>query len=116
MDLLISGGDYVPDGSGGFDSATGAAGVLQRALFRLSVPRGSFLPLPDLGSNLHLLFREKSSAWEALATQYVRQALEEESDLWVNGVTVTEIEQGKILVEAELLWQGEPLSLSTTLG
>ncbi len=115
MDLSVRGGDYVPDGNGGFLTAGGAEGVLQRALFRLSVPRGSFYPLPDLGSNLHLLFREKPSAWEALATQYVRQALEVEPDLYVSAVEVSQPAPGKLTVAVTLLWQGEYLSLTTTV-
>lgn len=116
MDLLIAEGDYLPDGMGGFCSASGSAGVLQRALYRLSVPRGSFLPLPNLGSNLYRLYQEKSSAWEALAIQYVREALEVEPDLWVTQVEVHWDHQEKIEVKVYLSWHGEVLSLSTQVN
>ena len=58
-------GDYVPDGAGGFLRAEGTDELLQRVLWKLSIPRGSFPFLPDLGSRLHLLAREKPSAREA---------------------------------------------------
>ena len=57
MELRRRDGDYVPDGAGGFETLTGAGELLQRALWRLQIPRGSFPFLPELGSELHLLLR-----------------------------------------------------------
>lgn len=86
MELLLKNGDYVPDGKGGFLRAEGEKELLQRVLWKLTVHRGSFPFLPDLGSRLFTLFREKPSAWDGLARQYVAQALCDESDLTVRDV------------------------------
>ena len=55
MELKIRNGDYIADGIGGERRADGAEALLERALFRLSVRRGSFPFLPELGSELYRL-------------------------------------------------------------
>ena len=62
MELKIRNGDYIADGIGGERRADGAEALLERALFRLSVRRGSFPFLPELGSELYRLGHEKPSA------------------------------------------------------
>ena len=52
MELMVRGGDYLPDGRGGFRRAEGDDELLQRVLWKLSVRRGSFPFLPELGSLL----------------------------------------------------------------
>ena len=75
MELRLEQGDYVPNGAGGFQRLEGAEALLQRVLFRLTARRGQFPFLPELGSRLYQLGREKPSAREALALQYVTEAL-----------------------------------------
>ena len=55
MELMVRNGDYVNDGAGGFLRAEGTDELLQRVLWKLSIPRGSFPLLPALGSELHRL-------------------------------------------------------------
>lgn len=105
MELLIRNGDYVPGGDGGFRRAEGAQELLQRALFKLSVRRGSFPFLPELGSGLYRLSREKPSDWGGLARQYAAQALEGE-DVTVTGVSIVPHEDGAA-VEVRLEAGGE---------
>ena len=81
MELRLEQGDYVPNGAGGFQRLEGAEALLQRVLFRLTARRGQFPFLPELGSRLYQLGREKPSAREALALQYVTEALVQEPDL-----------------------------------
>ena len=57
MELKIRNGDYIADGIGGERRADGAEALLERALFRLSVRRGSFPFLPELGSELGMRSR-----------------------------------------------------------
>ena len=78
MELRRVNGDYVPDGRGGFQTVTGGAELLQRALWRLQIPRGSLPFLPELGSELYRLLRAAPAERPALARQYVAQALAEE--------------------------------------
>lgn len=115
MDLMIENGDYVPDGKGGLKVAEGAEAMLQRVLYRLSVPLGSFLPLPEFGSKLPFLSREKASSWEALASLYVRQALAEESEVSLVGVEISPVEDGQASLVVYLEYQGETVSFSTLL-
>lgn len=113
-ELKWNNGDLVPDGVGGFCRLEGSEALVQRVLFKLSARRGSFPFLPQLGSKLYLLGREKPSARPALCDQYVRQALEEED------VTVTEVsysEQGEqAQVTVYLQWQGQELKVSAQIG
>ena len=120
-ELLLRDGDYVPDGQGGLRRAEGADGLLQRVLFQLSARRGSFPFLPELGSRLYQLGREKPSAREkpgaraALARQYAAEALAEESELEITGVEVEELEGDRLRVHVRLDWNGEALSTSVTV-
>lgn len=113
-ELQWNDGDLVPDGTGGFCRLEGSEALLQRVLFKLSVRRGSFPFLPQLGSELHRLGREKPSARPALCTQYVRQALADED------VTVTEVvydeQGGRANVTVGLRWQGQELEVNTRIG
>ena len=85
MELKIRNGDYIADGIGGERRADGAEALLERALFRLSVRRGSFPFLPELGSELYRLGHEKPSARAAAAKLYTAAALAEETALTVGG-------------------------------
>ena len=94
MELKIRNGDYIADGIGGERRADGAEALLERALFRLSVRRGSFPFLPELGSELYRLGHEKPSARAAAAKLYTAAALAEETALTVEDVELTERGRG----------------------
>ena len=111
MELKLKDRDYVPNGSGGVERVEGARAVLARVLFRLSARRGALPFLPELGSRLHEVLREKPAARLAAAKQYVAQALEQE-DVEITDVKLTDTEQGAQLV-VSLVWQGEELTVST---
>ena len=66
---MIRDGDYLPDGQGGYRRAQGGEERLQRVLGKLSIPRGSFPFLPQLGSELYRLGRSSPSQREGLARQ-----------------------------------------------
>ena len=97
MELKLKNGDYIPDGVGGLAEGSGAEEVLARVLFRLTAR----------------MLREKPSARLAAARQYVVRALEGEN------VTVTDVrleDEGRSArLTVSLLWQGEALSVTTTL-
>ena len=113
MELKLKNRDYCPDGAGGLEWGEGAQAVLARVLFRLTARRGALPFLPELGSRLHEVLREKPSARLAAARQYVAQALEQE-DVEITDVTLTDLEEGAQL-DVSLLWQGETLSVTTQL-
>ena len=64
---------------------------------------------PGLGSRLYLLGRERPSARQALAVQYVTEALREEPELSVRSVElVQDRERGVLTVSLD--WRGEGLT------
>ena len=113
MELKLKNGDYVPDGMGGLSGVTGAQEVLARVLFRLTARRGGLPFLPELGSELYRVMREKPSCRLAAARQYVAQALEGE-DVAVTDVQLSESGDCAQLT-VDLLWQGEQLTVTTPL-
>lgn len=110
MEFMVRHGDYRPDGKGGFCRVEGREELLQRVLWKLSARRGAFPFLPELGSQLHLLRREKPSMWNTLARQYVAQALADEEELSVTAVEVAR-NGDKLAVNVAMKWQGEDLSV-----
>ena len=114
MERKLIRGDYVPDGRGGLIGLDGGQEVLARVLYRLTARRGSFPFLPELGSRLHQLGREKPSERPALAAQYVAEALREETDLAVRSVELRQDgAAGRLTVYLD--WQGEMLTARVTL-
>lgn len=114
MALIMRDGDYVPDGQGGFVTAEGANELLDRVLWKLTVRRGSFPFLPELGSRLHLLGRAPAREREALAGQYVAEALSDEE---VNVTSVTLSQEGtEAQVTARMEYQGEELTVTVNVG
>ena len=106
MELFLKNGDYQPDGKGGFVRVTGGEELLQRVLFKLTARKGSFPLLPELGSRLYKLPGHKPGEWEMLARQYVTEALADEEELTVTGVSVTRQGNGA-MVKVMLDYRGE---------
>lgn len=63
------------DGRGFPTAVDGAMALVQRALIRLSVRRGSFAADPELGSALHTLGLVPPEQRDAMALSLARQAL-----------------------------------------
>lgn len=114
MENLLRSGDYVPDGFGGFTRLQDGQALLQRALFKLQCRRGSFPFLPELGSRLFELGKEKPPMRAALARQYAAQALEG-MELRVTDARVTAEGDGQAKVEIELEYNGETTSVEVTV-
>ena len=109
MEWKLESGDYVPDGAGGMTALSGGEKTLARVLFRLTARRGGLPFLPRLGSRLYQLGREKPSARQALAAQYVAEALEDEPGLSVREVELVQSGDSARLT-VYLDWQGEKLT------
>lgn len=109
MSLLMEHRDYVKVG-GAVAGVSGGEAVVNEVLFRLTARRGSYPLMPQLGSRLYLLSREKPSDWQVLARRYAEEALAELSDLTVKKANVTQ-SGGRLWVEVDLEWRGEPLSV-----
>ena len=107
MELMVRDGDYVSDGRGSFRRAEGSAELLQRVLWKLSIRRGCFPPLPGLGSQLYRLAGAQPARRGARARQYVTEALAEEESLLVDDVILS----GTGTLQVRLTWRGETLRL-----
>ena len=88
-------GDYVPDGVGGFATASGAEAVLER--------------VPEVGSRLYQIVREKPSARGALGASYAAEALAGERDLRVLGAVWEEESQ---TLTVSVAWEDERLDVT----
>ena len=106
-------GDLVPDGAGGFCRVTGSDALIRRVLFKLTARRGALPLLPELGSRLFTLSREKPSDRQALCARYVTEALEQE-DVTVTDVLYEPAPDGA-RVKVYLQWQGRPLEITARL-
>ncbi len=93
--------DYVSDGMGGQVRVYGDEALLQLALFHLSCRKGGFAPLPDLGSELHLLHRQKVCRRRAFAMITAQKALAP-LGLRVCDAAVTQLPDGMFAVTLSL--------------
>ena len=114
MENLLRDGDYVPNGFGGFTRLYGTQEVLARALFRLTCRRGSFPFLPELGSRLYALGREKPAARSDCARQYAAEALSG-MGVAVTQAQVTSLPDGKARVTVQLRCEDETATLEVTV-
>ena len=113
MAMRLVNGDYVPDGNGGFCTVHGAEAVLDQVLFRLTARRAAFPFLPQLGSRLYLLGREKPSVRLSAAKQYVLEALADETELELNDVAVVETADGQMELIVRFAYHAQQFSLTT---
>ena len=114
MELTLRDGDYVSDGAAGLCRVQGQEALLQRVLFRLTARRGCFPFRETLGSRLWQLGQLTGTARQAAAKQYVAEALEEETGLTVESVTLVQSKE-KASLTAELSYEGEPLSVTVDI-
>ena len=115
MELKIKDRDYVADGAGGLVRVSGWDELLERVLFKLSVRRGSFALAPELGSKLHLLWREKGESRATAAKQYVAEALADEEGLSVTGMELAE-KNGFLELRVLLRYENETGEAVVTIG
>ena len=113
MELRLENGDYIPDGTGGVVRAEGDEALLQRVLFRLSARRGGLSMLPELGSQLYLLGRERPEARLSAARQYAAEAVQPEG-LTVEDVRLTDRGGGRMDLTVWL--RGEDAALTATVA
>ena len=115
MELKIKDCDYVADGAGGLVRVSDWDELLERVLFKLSVRRGSFALVPELGSKLHLLWREKGESRATAAKQYVAEALADEEGLSVTGMELAE-KNGFLELRVLLRYENETGEAVVTIG
>ena len=114
MELKLVNGEYVPDtqSGAGFETVAGTSELIQRIMFKLKARRGGFPFLPELGSDLWRLYKEKKSNRLSAAYKYVCEALSDESDVRINGVMVSETgDKLKVNVELNINDNGASISV-----
>lgn len=107
MEMRVEQGDYMQDERGFLARLEDEQAVLQRVLFRLRARRGQFPLMPEMGSELYHLPKEKPQARESFAHMCVVQALKQE-DVQVQQVQVQQV-QGAFAISVYLTWQGKDL-------
>lgn len=113
MSLKLRDRDYVPNGAGGFQTVSGSRRVLEEALFLLSVRRGSFSVLPEMGSRLYTLGREKPSVRATIAKIYAQEALTP-MGITVTGAKVTESDV--LAVEINMEYENETFQVEVAVS
>ena len=87
MDTAISNGDFMLDSNGIPISIYGIQEILQRALIRLTVRKGSFIYDTNLGSDLYKLKKTSSTNIKSRALSMVKEALKPMSNVLVDDVS-----------------------------
>ena len=115
MEMKLCNGDYIPNSLNGFKLAMGFEEKLERILYKLSCRKGGFAPMPNLGSELHKLLREKRENRVSSARKYILEALFDEHGIVLTDVRVSEINEG-LTVDAEFEYSGLKESVTIKLG
>ena len=113
MRMRMKNGDYIPDMMGDFQKTTEHDRVLSAALFLLTARRGRFAPLPEVGSRLYLLTKEKPSRQQSAAALYAQEALNP-LGITVTKAVVTPEPQG-LRVEIHGEHKGKEIGLEATV-
>ena len=96
MDTAINKGDFLLDSSGLPISISGVQEILQRAIIRLTVRKGSFVYDTDLGSNLYKL-KAGSANIKSEALNMLKEALKPMSNIFVENVSTEFVNSGENL-------------------
>lgn len=103
MELLLQHGDHSRNEQGFLQQVDGAQQLVQRAMVRLTVPKGKFVLNSQLGSLLHTLGRTAPAQREQLALEYAREALLEMPEMRVVAARCRQGAQAdELLVQFEL--------------
>lgn len=106
MDTLIASGDHAVDGRGLPVAVDGIRELVQRAMIRLAVKKGSFALDPGLGSELYRLGGERRDTRDRVALSYVQEALAPLKELRVEAVRCRQPDSQRLTVEVDLAATG----------
>ena len=115
MDTLLVQGDHYTDARGLPLAITGEQELIQRALIRLQVKKGSFSLDRSLGSELYKLRHSGSKINNRLAMSYVQEALADMQGVQVRSVSCEPTGLDTLLVTVKLAAAGEDVTLEVTV-
>lgn len=115
MELMLSGGRYVPALSGGLVTVSGIDEICQRIIMKLTARRGFFVLLPEYGSRLHTLHTVKPSERASVAKMFAAEALADEQGLSVENAELSELPDNGLQLTLFLQYNGEPLTIRTKI-
>lgn len=115
MDTLILSGDHAVDGRGLPIAVTGIRELVQRAMIRLAVKKGSFAPDPGLGSELFRLGSKSGETRDRVALSYVQEALAPIRELRVESVRCKQPDLQRLIVEVGLAAEAGRYTLEVPL-
>ncbi len=102
IDTLLVNGDHFTDGRGIPVTLSGERELIQRALLRLTIKKGSFKEDEKLGSELHKLCGSKSRDLAKLAESYAQEALLPMPEIFVSSVTLEQKDMDILRLNVEL--------------
>lgn len=114
MELKLSEGRYVLDENHALQQIKDLEELKQRVALKLSVHRGSFMPLPDYGSRLYTLGRIRPAERETAARQFVLEALADEESLSLDTLELTE-KNGDAFLNMTFSYGSETLIVETEI-
>lgn len=116
MEIKLQDGQYISSHiQGGVETVSGLEEMIQRILLKLTARRGSFLPMPQFGSRLHTLCHVRPGQRRAIAEQYVKEALWDETDLEIEDVSLVYPDGESAELTIQLNLQGTLFSVTTNI-
>ena len=107
MELKLADGKYIKGNYQGLVQIDEVEELLQRFEMKLKIRRGAFIPMPEYGSRLYLLTREKPSNRQSAARQYVLEALSDEADIELDSLELSSKTDGDVLLSISFTYKGE---------
>ena len=107
MELKLTDGKYKKGNYQSLAQVDEIEELLQRLEMKLRTRRGTFVPLPEYGSRLHLLSQEKPSNRQSAARQYVLEALANETDLELGYLELMSNTDGDAQLSLSFTYKGE---------
>lgn len=107
MDTWLYRGDHKKNEQGFVEKISGGMEKIQRAIIRLSVPKGSFALDEELGSKLSMLGKVPGNQREELALEYAREAILPVEGVEVTSVQCRQADFEKLVLEMTLEYSGE---------
>lgn len=113
---MLIGGDHSADSRGIPVAIEGEREIIQRALMRLTIKKGSFPLDLELGSELYRLASVRGGDLARIALGYAQEALLPMPEVSVTGVRVEQISDDALRLYVALLISGQSYQLEVNIA